>query len=136
VNIHQIVSIVANAEIRDELPNVKSVNFTKIVSLLDKKIKISLFLKTKKVKNYIKQLAKDDGLDINSYFCTTGVGKSAKTLLDDRLATFILSEISMEFRYQLINSLVIGGDNIIFECKNVPMTAVKKPFLSKKKMIN
>jgi len=91
VNIHQIVSIVANAEIRDELPNVKSVNFTKIVSLLDKKIKISLFLKTKKVKNYIKQLAKDDGLDINSYFCSvTGVGKSAKTLLDDRLATFIL----------------------------------------------
>ncbi len=40
-------------------------------------------------------------------------------------ANFILSEISMEFRYQLINSLVMGGDDIIFECRDIPMTAVK-----------
>jgi hypothetical protein len=125
LSIHQIVSLIANAKRREELPNIKSVNFTKIVSLLDKKIKISLFLKTKKVKDYIEELAKDDELDINSYFYTTGRGKSAKTFLDDRLATFILSEISMEFRYQLINSLVMGGDDIIFECRDIPMTAVK-----------
>jgi len=126
LNVHQIASLIANSKIREELPNVKSVNFTKIISLMDKPIKISLFLKTKKVNNYINQLAKEDGLNSNDYFCSVGRGRIAKTFIDSRVATFLVSEISIEFKYFMINSMVVDGDNIVVECEDVPMTALSK----------
>jgi len=65
LNKHQIASLIANSQIREELPYVSSVNFTQILSLINKKIKISLFLKTKKIENYINILAKSEYLTIN-----------------------------------------------------------------------
>ena len=126
MNVHQIASLIANSKKREELPNVKSVNFTKIISLMDKKIRISLFLKTKKISNYITQLAKEDGLSMDDYFCTVGRGRVAKTFIDSRVATFLISEISIEFKYYLINSIVVGGDDIVLECEDVPITAINK----------
>jgi hypothetical protein len=130
LNLQQVVSLIANSKKREELPHVKSVNFTKILSLMDKKIKISLFLKTKKVQKYIEQLAKNENLTINDYFSSVGVGRGTKTFIDSRVATFLLSEISVEFKYYTINALIVDTESIVFKCKDVPITALSKMYKS------
>ena len=125
MNKHQIASLIANSQIREELPYVSSVNFTQILSLINKKIKISLFLKTKKIENYISLLAEREHLTINDYFTTVGVGRNTKTLIDSRVATFLLSELSAEFKYYMINQFVVDGDNIILDLDKVPASVVR-----------
>jgi hypothetical protein len=125
LNKHQIASLIANSKIREELPYVSSVNFTQILSLINKKIKISLFLKTKKVENYINILAKSEHLTIKDYFTTVGVGRNAKTFIDSRVATFLLSELSAEFKYYMINQFVRDGDNLVLDLDRVPINIVK-----------
>ena len=125
MNNHQIASLIANSKIREELPYVSSVNFTQILSIIDKKIKISLFLKTKKIENYINILAKNEHLTINDYFITVGVGRNTKTFIDSRVATFLLSELSAEFKYYMINQFVVDGDNLVLDLDRVPESVVR-----------
>jgi len=125
LNKHQIASLIANSQIREELPYVSSVNFTQILSLINKKIKISLFLKTKKIESYISLLAESENLTINDYFTTVGIGRNTKTLIDSRVATFLLSELSAEFKYYMINQFVVDGDNIILDLDKVPASVVR-----------
>ena len=126
MNVHQIESLLLNSEVREELPKVKSINFTKIASLIDTRTKITLFLKTKKTQNYISILAEDENLTANDYSCSIGVGRGAKTFLDARVATYLVSELSIAFKYHLINSLVASERDIVFECKDVPRMALSK----------
>ena len=125
MNNHQIASLIANSKIREELPYVSSVNFTKILSLINKKIKISLFLKTKKIENYISVLAESEHLTMNDYFTTLGVGRNAKTFIDSRVAIFLLSELSAEFKYYMINQFVLDKDDIILDLDKVPMSVIR-----------
>ena len=125
MNKHQIASLIANNQIREELPYVSSVNFTQILSLINKKIKISLSLKTKKIENYINILAKNEHLTINDYFTTVGVGRNAKTFIDSRVATFLLSELSAEFKYYMINQFVVDGDDIVLDLDRVPVSIIR-----------
>jgi len=125
LNKHQIASLIANSQIREELPYVSSVNFTQILSLINKKIKISLFLKTKKIENYISVIAEREHLTINDYFNTVGVGRNTKTLIDSRVATFLLSELSAEFKYYMINQFVVDGDNLVLDLDKVPVSVVR-----------
>jgi len=125
LNKHQIASLIANSQIREELPYVSSVNFTQILSMINKKIKISLSLKTKKIENYINILAKNEHLTINDYFTTVGVGRNAKTFIDSRVATFLLSELSAEFKYYMINQFVVDGDDIVLDLDRVPVSIIR-----------
>lgn len=77
MNVHQVEALLLTGKKRAELPLVKSVNFTKIVSVMNKKIKISLFLKTKKVQNYIEMLANEENLTISDYFCSVGIDRKS-----------------------------------------------------------
>ena len=126
MSVHQIESMLLNSEVRKELPKVKSINFTKIASLIDTKTKITLFLKSQKVKDYISVLAKKENLTVNDYICSIGVGRGARTYIDVRVASYIVSELSIKFKYHLINSLIISGRDILVECNDVPKTAVSK----------
>ena len=125
MNKHQIASLIANSKIREELPYVSSVNFTQILSLINKKIKISLFLKTKKIENYISVLAERENLTINDYFTTVGIGRNTKTFIDSRVATFLLSELSAEFKYYMINQFVMDGDDIVLDLNRVPISVIR-----------
>lgn len=126
MNVHQVEALLLSSKKRAELPLVKSVNFTKIISVMEKKIKISLFLKTKKVHRYIEQLAVEENLVLSDYFCSVGRGRNAKTLIDARVALYLVGELSVEFRYHMINNLVIMSDKIVLECKRVPISALSK----------
>jgi hypothetical protein len=126
MNVHQIESLLLNSKKREELPFVKSVDFIKILFLMDKSIKTSLFLKTKKMQNYISTLAKEENLSTHDYSYSTGVGRGAKIFLDARVATYLVSELSVQFKYHLINSLVLSNRDITFECKDVPKMAISK----------
>ncbi len=128
MNVYQVEALLLTSKKRTELPLVKSVNFTKIISVMDKKIKISLFLKTKKVQDYIGQLAAEDHLTHTDYFCSVGIGRNAKTLIDARVALYLVSELSVRFKYHLINNLVMTYDDIVLECKRVPKTALSKRY--------
>ena len=120
MNSHQITSIIANNKIHKELPYVNSINFTHILLLINKKIKISLFLKTKKIENYINNLAEKEKLKKNDYFITVGVGRNAKTFIDSRVASFLLSELSPEFKFYMINQFIKDEQNIILNLDKVP----------------
>ena len=126
MSINKVIFLIKESKEIESLPYVKSVNFTQIISLMDKKIKISLFLKTKKVQHYIKLLAKDENLTINDYFCIVGVGRGAKTFIDKRVAIYILSNISNEFKYYMINNLILGSDNIILNLDKVPNSSLRE----------
>jgi len=128
MNIHQVEALLLQGKKRPELPEVNSINFTKVLSVIDKRIKISLFLKTKKVKDYISLLAKEESLMSNDYFCSVGIGRNAKTWIDTRIATYLVSELSTKFKYHLINSLIMTNDDIILECKKVPKMALSKKY--------
>ena len=128
MNIHQVEALLLQGKRRPELPKVKSINFTKVLSVMDKKIKISLFLKTKKVKAYINLLAKEENLVSSDYFCSVGIGRNAKTWIDSRIATYLVSELSAKFKYHLINSLIMTNNDIILECKKVPKMALSKKY--------
>jgi hypothetical protein len=101
-----ILSIVADSQKREELPLIKSVNFTEILSLIDKNLKIHMLLKSKKVEDYIEYLAKEESLKRSDYICTVGVGRGAKTFIDERIAIYLLSEISTKFRFYTINQVI------------------------------
>ena len=126
MSINKVIFLIKESKEIEILPYVKSVNFTQIISLMDKKIKISLFLKTKKVQLYIKLLAEDENLTINDYFCIVGVGRGAKTFIDKRVAIYILSNISNEFKYYMINNLILGSDNIILNLDKVPNSSLRE----------
>ena len=126
MNLHQVEALLLTGKKRTELPLVTSVNFTKIVSVMDKKIKISLFLKTKKVRQYIEQLAIKESLTPSDYFCRVGMGRKAKTLVDARVAVYLVTQLSVDFQYFLINNLVMTGEEIRLDCKRVPTTALSK----------
>jgi hypothetical protein len=128
MNIHQVEALLLQGKKRPELPEVNSINFTKVLSVIDKRIKISLFLKTKKVKDYISLLAKEENLMSNDYFCSVGIGRNAKTWIDTRIATYLVSELSTKFKYHLINSLIMTNNDIILECKKVPKMALSKKY--------
>lgn len=128
MNFHQIEALLLTGKKRAELPLVTSVNFTKIVSVMDKKIKISLFLKTKKISDYIEQLATEENLSPSNYFCTVGLGRKAKTLIDARVALYLVTQLSVDFQYHLINNLVMTGEGIVLDCKRVPKTALSKRY--------
>jgi hypothetical protein len=128
MNIYQVEALLLSGKKRKELPKVKSVNFTQIVSVMKIKIKISLFLKTKKVLNYISLLASEENLKIEDYFCTVGIGRNAKTLIDARVALYLVSELFSKFKYHIINNLVNTHNDIILECKKVPKTALSKKY--------
>ena len=130
MNVHQVEALLLTGKKKTELPSVKSVNFTKIISVMNKKIKISLFLKTKKVQDYIEMLAAEENLTNTDYFCSVGVGRNAKTLVDARVALYLVTELSVEFKYHLINNLVQKQDDIVLECKRVPKTALSKRYKS------
>ncbi len=126
MSVHQIESMLLNSEVRKELPKVKSINFTKIASLIDTKTKITLFLKSQKVKKYINTLAKKEDLIMDDYLCSVGIGRGARTYIDARVASYLVSELSIKFKYHFINSLVMSGRDILVECSDVPKTAVSK----------
>jgi hypothetical protein len=128
MNVHQVEALLLTSKKRTELPLVKSVNFTKIVSVMDKKIKISLFLKAKKVQDYIEQLATEENLTITDYYCLVGIGRNAKTLIDARVALYLVAELSVRFKYHLINNLVMTHEDIVLECERVPKTALSKRY--------
>lgn len=130
MNVHQVEALLLTGKKRAELPLVKSVNFTKIVSVMNKKIKISLFLKTKKVQNYIEMLANEENLTISDYFCSVGMGRNAKTLIDARVALYLVTELSVQFKYHMINNLVLTHDDIVLKCERVPRTALSKRYKS------
>jgi len=127
MSIYQIEALLLKGKKREELPLVESVNFTRILSVMEKKIKISLFLKTKKISNYINLLV-EESLTRNDYFCSTGIGRGAKTFIDTRVATYLVSELSTEFKYHMINNLITSRDEIILDCKQVPTTALSKRY--------
>ena len=62
---------------------------------------------------------------IKDYFTTVGVGRNAKTFIDSRVATFLLSELSTEFKYYMINQFVMDGDNLVLDLDRVPINIVK-----------
>ncbi len=126
MSVYQIESMLLNSEVRKELPKVKSINFTKIASLINTKTKITLFLKSQKVKDYISALAKKENLTVDDYICSVGVGRGARTYIDVRVASYIVSELSIRFKYHLINSLIISNRDILVECNDVPKTAVSE----------
>ena len=126
MSVYQVESILLNSKVRKELPKVKSINFTKIASLIDTKTKITLFLKSQKVKNYINTLAKKENLTMDDYLCSVGIGRGARTYIDARVASYLVSELSIKFKYHFINSLVMSGRDILVECSDVPKTAVSK----------
>ena len=126
MSVHQVESILLNSKVRKELPKVKSINFTKIASLIDTKTKITLFLKSQKVKKYINTLAKKEDLIMDDYLCSVGIGRGARTYIDARVASYLVSELSIKFKYHFINSLVMSGRDILVECSDVPKTAVSK----------
>ena len=128
MNVYQVEALLLTSKKRTELPLVKSVNFTKIVSVMDKKIKISLFLKTKKVQDYIEQLAEEENLINTDYYFSVGMGRNAKTLIDARVALYLVAELSVRFKYHLINNLVMTHEDIVLECKKVPRTALSKRY--------
>ena len=128
MNVHQVEALLLTGKKRAELPLVKSVNFTKIVSVMKKKMKISLFLKTKKVQDYIGALAAEENLTTTDYFCSVGLGRNAKTLIDARVALYLVTELSVKFKYHIINNLVLMQDNIVLECKKVPRTALSRHY--------
>lgn len=126
MSVYQVESILLNSKVREELAKVKSVNFTEIASLIDTKTKITLFLKSKKVENYIRTLAKEEDLTVDDYLCSVGIGRGARTYIDVRVASYLVSELSVKFKYHFINSLVMSGKDILVECNEVPRTAVSK----------
>lgn len=128
MNLYQVEALLLSSEKREELPFVKSVNFTKILAVMHKKIKISLFLKTKKAQDYIGILATQENLAISDYFCSVGAGRNAKTFIDARVALYLVAELSIEFKYHIINNLVMTHDDIVLKCKRVPKTALSKRY--------
>ena len=129
MNVHQVEALLLNSEKREVLPFVKSVNFTKIISVMNKKIKISLFLKTKKAQDYMGELSAEENLTIADYFCSVGIGRHAKTFIDARVALYLVAELSVEFKYHMINNLVMTHNDIVLECKRVPKTALSKRYV-------
>jgi hypothetical protein len=128
MSIYQIEALLLKGKKRKELPCVESVNFTRILAVMEKKIKISLFLKTKKISSYINLLAVEENLTINDYSCSVGIGRGAKTFVETRVATYLISELSTEFKYHMINNLIKNRDEIILDCKQVPRTALSKRY--------
>jgi len=126
LSINKVIELIKESKEIKNLPYVKSVNFTQIISLMDKKIKISLFLKTKKVQNYISLLAENENLKLDDYFCTLGAGRGAKTFIEKKVAIYILSNISNEFKYYMINNLILGSDNIILNLDKVPHSSLRE----------
>jgi hypothetical protein len=73
-------------------------------------------------------LAVEENLKINDYSCYVGIGRGAKTIVETRVATYLISELSTEFKYHMINNLIKNRDEIILDCKQVPRTALSKRY--------